>query len=108
MNDARISNFGRRRLAHELWEILTVGSPMKYGSHPGILADIHARITERLELDRMPSVLLEPKLCELETLHYVLFFVIILHQPSLDARLHCEWWFEKWSLLVICRGVLFA
>ena len=38
MNDARISNFGRRRLAHELWEILTVGSPMKYGSHPGILA----------------------------------------------------------------------
>ena len=39
MNDVRISYFSQHWLAHELWEILTIGSPIRYESHPGILAD---------------------------------------------------------------------
>ena len=37
MNDVRISYFGRHRLAHELWEILTIGSPIRYESYSGLL-----------------------------------------------------------------------
>ncbi len=37
MNSGRISGIGRHWLAHEPREILPIGLPMTYGSHPGLL-----------------------------------------------------------------------
>jgi hypothetical protein len=39
MSDARFLDFGRHRLAHEHWVILTVVSPISYESWSGSLAD---------------------------------------------------------------------
>ncbi len=39
MNIERISGVGRRRLAHDIREILPIGLPMNYGSQSGSLAE---------------------------------------------------------------------
>ena len=48
MNNGRFFHFGRCRLAHETWEILTAGFSMSHESHLGSLADMAVFFTSAL------------------------------------------------------------
>ena len=46
MNPTRILYFGRHRLAHDIWKILTVGSSTSHGSNSGSLAALEDIISD--------------------------------------------------------------